>query len=240
MAGGSVMEEIDLRLKYLPRKDPSNWHEREKHDLSREPLLESIVEKVKNKERVLVKFLDGHEKRPSAIALIKKVTGEPAVKNQYGETKPSDYTFHLKWDDRKNTTKVRINYAREFVYLSDYDGSTVWYMFDPKEYAEQNAEPVEDRIGNELKVNDAVVFINSRYGSGANIDFGVVREIKHKGVRDSYHKNEYVDTTVIIESIAIDEGDEPLMCKINHPYRSVIKMTDVDLHNEALIRKLIQ
>lgn len=238
-----TQKEVDLTKKDLPKKDPSDYREQPGPDLSREPLLEQIIRRVENKERVFVKFLDNHERRPGAIALVKKIDGRGAGEEdrfrRYGDG-TSDYTFHLKWDDRKNTTKFRVNYEKEIVYLPNYTGETFWFMFDPKEYAKEHGEPVEDRLGNELKVDDVVIYVNARYGSGANIDFGVVREIKRKGVRNSYRKITYVDTTVIIESIAVNEDDGPLMSKITKPERIVMKITDVDLMNEALVLKLIQ
>lgn len=232
------MKEVDLRQKDLPREGYTSWSERQKPDMSREPIIDDIIKKVEAKEKVFVKFLNDHDKRPGAIALVKKVTGDP-VGAKYNRGEPSNYTFHLKWDDRKNTTKVRLNYYRHFAYLPDYKGPTVWYMFDPKAYGEEHAEPVLDRLGNELNVNDAVIYINARYSDGSNMDFGVVREIKRKGAKD-WHGNLYVDVTTIIESVAISEDEEPLMSKIGRPERSVMKMTDVDLPNEALIRKWAQ
>jgi len=232
------MKEIDLRARDLPREQPTNWSERLRPDMSRELIIEDIIKKVEAKENVYVKFTENHNKRPGAIALVKKIEGSPAKYNKYGDKK-SWYTFHLKWDDRKNTTKVELNHQRNFVYLPDYEGPTVWYMFDPKAYAEEHAEPVLDRLGSELNVNDTVVYINSRYGFGADLDFGVIREIKRVGKID-WHNKKFVDEMVIIESISIDEIATPLKSKIKCSDRSIIKINDVDLSNEAFIRKLIQ
>ena len=163
-----------------------------------------------------------------------------ASHDRYGEEEPSDFTFQLKWDDRKNTTKVRILFDRDFVYLPDYDGQTVWYMFDPKEFAEKYAEPAIDRLGNKLAVNDTVVYINARYGSGAELDFGVIREIKQVGTDKDYQGNRCIEETIIIESIAIDKSAAPMKSKIKQAERSIIKIDDVDMFDEAFVRKLTQ
>ena len=233
-----IVNEVDLTHKDLPRENLGNWSERRRPDMTREPIIEDIIKKVESKEKVFVKFSDGHEKRPGAIALIRKITGTPPKYNEYDGDKESDYTFHLKWDDRKNTTKVRINYDREVTYLPDYTGNTVWSMFDDKQFTEDNAEPVYDRLGNELKINDTVVYVNARYGIGAMLDLGVVREIIRKAKKDHYRGNRYVETSLRIETIVVDEGDSVESSKIKAIGSSVMKITDVDLFDEAFVRKL--
>lgn len=230
------MKEIDLRSRDLPRNDPTNWSERLRPDMSREPVIEDIIQRVNNGENVFVKFSDKDPKRPGAIAKIKKIEGIPAKYDSYHNI-PSRYTFHLKWNGRTNSTKVAVNYCCPVWYLPDYDGDTVWSWFDAKQYAEQHAEPVYDRLGHELSVDDTVVYINARYGSGAMLDLGTIKEIKQRGKKD-HRGNITVAVEVIIETIAT-EDDEPIMeSRIKKSENSILKLTDIDLFDEAFVRKL--
>ena len=230
------MEEISLKFSYLPWSPTSNFNG-QAVDITREPYLEEIVKRVDAGEQVFVKFGKKHHKRPGAIALVKKITGEAMnASGSWHRAKYSSYKFHLKWDDRKNTAKVDTNH-NELFYLPDYDGKTVWSMFDAKEFAKKNAKKIRDRLGKEIKEGDVVIYINARYGSGAMIDFGVVQKIAHKASRD-YRGSSHIESIVHIETIITNEGDAVVVSKISRPNRSVMVMTDVDLFDEAFVAKL--
>lgn len=248
------MKKIDLIYNSWTRdKSPRKYNNNHAYvpNLDMEQLYIDIIEKVRNKEKVYVKFSDSHEKRAGAIALVNRITGDEfstrSYKNYFDETETfyedyrSDLYFHLKWDDRKNTSKIKIiNLCpNDLVYLPDYKGPTVWSMFDVEEYIEKNKKPVCDRLGRELSKNDTVVFINSRYGTGANLDLGVIRDIKNKVIHDSYRGISYIENIVVIEMIAVDDNAPPTMSKIKQSERSIIKLTNDDnLFDTAFIKKL--
>ena len=145
-----MMKEISLKLKYIPA-DPTAWS-REMPDLSRESIIEDIVNKVNNKEVVYIKFGDKHHSRSGSIAIIRKIEdiSSCSYTSYNEENRPSHYEFTLKWDDRKNTTKIKINHE-DCYYLPDYKGNTVWTMFDKKQFAKDNAKPVYDRLKQNLE-----------------------------------------------------------------------------------------
>lgn len=246
------MKEVSLNYRFWDQKDsPRKYNLRPNTsvpNLDMEETLGKIVERVKNGEKVYIKFADDHDKRPGAIGLIHNITGDEFTSRHWQkhyneketiyEDNASWLVFNLKWDDRKNKAKVdvqrHIHNDTDIVYLPDYEGPTVWSMFDAKAYAEEHAIKPRDRMGKELSVNDTVVYINARYGSGACLDFGVVREIKNKA--DGSSKS--VSTELIIETIALQEGERTEKSTIRHPDTAIMRMTDVDLMDEAFIRKL--
>lgn len=249
------MKEINLKYKdWTQEESPRKYYLSSSHrtvpNLDMEELYISIIERVKNKEKVYVKFPNDHIKRPGAIALVNKITGDEFSSRSYQdvddkkqiiyEDQESRLVFHLKWDDRKNRTKVNIRYDLSYridlFYLPDYKGPTIWSMFDKQKYIEKNAEKIVDRMGRELSVHDTVVYINARYGTGACLDFGVIREIKYK-VYDGWNGKE-IEPIVVIETVALEEGELTEISKIKSPENSVMRMTDIDLMDEAFVRKL--
>jgi len=248
------MEEISLKYKYWTQEESPRYYARPGHvkvpNLDMEDMLADLVKRINvDKEKIYIKYPDDDEKRSGSIALVKKVTGdefetktyESHVNNMVYQDTASDYTFHLKWDDRKNTTKVRLRNGGwrtpSIVYLPDYKGPTVWTMFDEKEYIKKHKPVIRDRMKNKLAINDAVVYINARYGTGAYIELGVIRDIKYK-VDIQYTGKKVVNPTVVVESIALTKNESPEMSKIRYPEQSILKMTDVDLFDEAFVRKL--
>lgn len=246
------MKHISLKYKeWTQEESPRKYYLSNSHrtvpNLDMENLYIDIIERVKNKEKVYVKFPNDHIKRPGAIALVNKISGDEFKTRSYQhnnqtiyEDQESRLVFHLKWDDRKNKTKVNIQYDLghriDLFYLPDYNGPTVWSIFDKKEFIEKNAEKIVDRMGRELSVHDTVVYINARYGSGAFLDFGVICEIKYK-VYDGWHGKE-IEPIVVIETIALEESELTEISKIKTPETSIMRMTDVDLMDEAFVRKL--
>lgn len=226
------MEEISLNLKYKPIAQVGFARLRQEYDTTRNEYVQEMQERIEDKKPVFVKFASAHPKRPNAIALVKSIKCErKGDRDGY-----SRYTAQLKWDDRKNTAKVDFN-NNDVVYLPKYEGKTVWFIFDAAAFAKKNAKKVCDRLGREIKEGDVVTYINARYGSGATIDFGVVQKIVHKASR-GFRSSIEIETTVHIETIAVEEGERVEASKITRPERSIMVMTDVDLFDEAFVAKL--
>jgi len=235
------MEEISLALK-TSRNDRDRANS--SYDLTREPFIAEMVERVKNGEDVFVKFPKKDRKRPGAIAKVRKVEGAAPCAQAgpvtYRRSGVSDYKVHLKWDGRKNTATVNLNdgmYSTQLTYLRGYTGKTVWSMFDAKEHAKKYAKPILDRLGREIKAGDTVVFINARYGSGAELDFGTVQEIKHTASKN-YRGGTDIESAVIIETIAVGDNESVMHSKIKKANKSIMIITNVDLLGEAFIAKL--
>ena len=82
---------------------------------------------------------------------------------------------NLVWDGRKNKIKYFLGTdtwdesRAERVWLKEYDGETVYKLFDTKALKEKLLkDPVQKDIdGNKLSIGDSVLFVNLRYGSGA-------------------------------------------------------------------------
>jgi uncharacterized Zn ribbon protein len=84
----------------------------------------------------------------------------------------------LRWDGRRN--RVKWATYKDTTYLRGYEGPTVWAKFDKKRAAEEvlGKTKVVDRYGRKLKKGDRVLYINARYGCAAQLDKGVITEIK--------------------------------------------------------------
>lgn len=230
-----MMEKIDLALKAI-YDDKGISHNG--YDLTREPYIVEMMERVENGEDVFVKFPEKDRKRPGAIAKVRKFEGHPPDSG-WSRYRPgvSSYQVHLKWDGRKNTAKVDLNegrYGSQLIYLRGYTGETVWSMFDPKKHT---AKPVYDRLGRKIEIGNTVIYINARYGSGAELDFGVVKELKHKAFKN-YKGDVEINSAVIIETIAINENERVEISKIKRSKQSIIVINDIDLLDKAFVAKL--
>ena len=193
-----------------------------------------MVDDVKNGKDVYIKFGPQHYDRAGSIAKIKKVTGRPAnPKGKYYE-QSSSYEFHLKWDKRTNTCKIQPD-DYEIIYLEGYIGPTVWEKIDLKALAKEGVKPIYDRLGTEITVGNTVTFINARYGSGANIDFGVVEKIEFKAGNSCDGVS--VNAVVHIKTIPLSDTEKSVNCKIKQHERSVMVMTE-SFMDEAMIAKL--
>jgi hypothetical protein len=85
-------------------------------------------------------------------------------------------TGHLIWDGRKNKIQCPLQWGREYEWLEDYEGETVYKMFDKKKAKDdliKNAKPL-DMDGNVLKIGDNVLYVNLRYGDGAQLTRGTI------------------------------------------------------------------
>ena len=240
------MEEINIIYSYETNK---NFYS--EPNMALENLYLDLIKKLDRKEPIFVKFGDKHEKRPGAIARMVKIEGEPFKKapftDDFGRTfredRASFYSVKLKWDDRKNVTSVRLNDWKsrpgDLLYLPDYEGPTVWSLFDKEKFAEKHGNPVVDRLGNELKEGDTVVYINARYGTGAELDFGSIKKIDRKAKITHYDRKRRLETHIEIETIATRQNEKVMISKIKKPEQSILKINDIDLFDEAFVRKLI-
>jgi hypothetical protein len=84
-----------------------------------------------------------------------------------------------KWDKRKNSCKVSFP-SKEIVFLPNYEGPTVYEMFDKKAAKEELLKNPDqhDIDGKLLAVGDKVLYINARYGSGFGMCHGTIKEFK--------------------------------------------------------------
>ena len=84
-----------------------------------------------------------------------------------------------KWDKRKNSCEVHFP-SRDIVFLPNYDGPTVYEMFDKKAAKEDLLKDPNqlDVDGKKLEIGDKVLYINARYGSGFTLCHGTIVEFK--------------------------------------------------------------
>jgi hypothetical protein len=84
-----------------------------------------------------------------------------------------------KWDKRKNSCKIFFP-DRDTVFLPNYEGPTVYEMFDKKAAKEELLKNPDqhDIDGKLLAVGDKVLYINARYGSGFGMCHGTIKEFK--------------------------------------------------------------
>jgi hypothetical protein len=84
-----------------------------------------------------------------------------------------------KWDKRKNSCQVSLP-NDEVIFLPNYEGPTVYEMFDKKAAKEKLLKNPDQRDidGRPLAVGDEVLYINARYGSGFVLNHGTIKEFK--------------------------------------------------------------
>jgi hypothetical protein len=95
------------------------------------------------------------------------------------------FSLRAKWDKRKNSCHLLLP-NEEVVILPNYQGQTVYEMFDKKsakEAALKNPNQY-DIDGKLLEIGDEVLYINARYGSGFELCHGAIQEFK--AASDSY------------------------------------------------------
>jgi len=248
--GTQLLKPADPGSKFVyPRKDGSAYYQ-PCEDLSN--TIKRIVADVDLKKKIYVRFIAGE--REGSIAFIKKILDHGCRKSMRSGLFSTDreiwpeYSFtldaQLGWDDRKNVAKVKFfdHYASyQLELLLDYNGPTVWKNSDLKNEAAiaLKNDPPADMRGRIIKENDKVVFINSRYGSGAELDYGVVNEIKSKA-SFNYKRECQIDITVIVHSLQHTDrsGDNDMVSKLKHPSRSVLVVNDNDIVEDMLLAKL--
>lgn len=116
-----------------------------------------------------------------------------------------------KWDKRKNSCQLHLP-SPEVVFLPNYQGLTIYQMFDRKAAKEKLlASPDQHDIdGKLLAVGDKVLYINTRYGSGSMLCHGVISEF-----RVSADSKGHSFTTIVKN----DEGDEE--SAISYPWQMI-------------------
>lgn len=84
-----------------------------------------------------------------------------------------------RWDKRKNSCQVHLPNP-EVIFLPNYQGPTVYEMFDKKAAKEALLKNPDqhDIDGKLLSVGDKVLYINARYGSGFVLCHGTIKEFK--------------------------------------------------------------
>lgn len=94
------------------------------------------------------------------------------VKNPY-------FSLRAKWDKRKNNCHLLLP-NDEVVFLPNYNGPTVYEMFDKKAAKEEalknpNQHDIDGKL---LSIGDEVLYINARYGSRFELCHGTIQEFK--------------------------------------------------------------
>ena len=188
---------------------------------------QDIHDKLEAGERVYIGYPEGE--RAGSIGFIKELECDmdqiiPTVRNSsYYSTRPDGTWichagFHAKigWDKRRNVVKCYIGHGK--VYFPNFKGPTVWEKFDKKaaEKEATDARIVIDRDGKVINVGDRVLYINARYGGAAQLDRGIITDIKVKVKK--IRSQTYADLNVYIDN---DDGDKS---KITGPDKTVLKL----------------
>lgn len=198
-------------IPHIPLKSPHPEGTEDEHGYAQIiQVFKEIRNKIKDGDRVYIGYPDGE--RAGSIGYIKKLECDvekivPSV--NYSAIGYRMYDgggwrcypgFHavLAWDKRPNKLKCYIGH--DMVYFPDYGGPTLWEKFDKKAAEKKATEAVvvKDREGNVLEVGDPVIYINSRYGSGARLERGIVSDIKVK-VRVQ-RRGDYSELQVIVQN----------------------------------------
>lgn len=118
-----------------------------------------------------------------------------------------------KWDKRKNSCQIVVP-SQELVILPNYEGPTIYEMFDKKAAKAAALENPEqtDIDGKLLSVGDEVLYINARYGSGFVLCHGIIKEFK--AVADS--KGTSITTIVQLK-------DDDMLSAIANPSQMIWK-----------------
>ena len=185
-----------------------------------------LVEKALKGE-LYIKFVGGDRK--GSIAKVKLDANDHPYNDRQAEIVPEHYSYRneqrrflisneyffgtAKWDKRKNSCKVDFP-NKNIVFLPNYEGPTVYVMFDKKSAKEELLKNPNQRDidGKSLNVGDKVLYINARYGSGFAMCHGTIKEFKV-----SVDSTGYCFTTVIQN----DTGEE--VSSITNPSEMVWK-----------------
>ena len=170
--------------------------------------------------RLFARFISG-DRKGSVCKLVPKYDKEyeTYIKrlrlnfNGINYTLENCYLFCLgKWTGRSNKPQITLP-NKDIEVIIDYDGPTVWKVFDKKAAKEEilKTPNQRDMDGNLLEVGDKVLYINARYGSGMRLDRGVVKEFKV-----SVDSNTHSISTVI-------ENEHEILSTINDSSNMVLK-----------------
>lgn len=237
------MKEIDLNRVYVP-----STHAPEDYAPGEEMLVvaQNIIDRFNSGEKLYFQFKNGDRK--GSIAFLKKIEENYRITKRTRSTfrgPQPEYSIHIKgtvgWDDRKNTAKVDLFASHvKFTFLDGYEEKSVWIKEDVKAEAEEikKSTKVLDMRGKEINEGDIVVFINSRYGSGSCLDYGVVRDIIVKVRHNNYRNKKEVDIITVIENTRVSNIGTPIFSKIKNPKDYILVVTGTDLADDALMSKL--
>jgi len=175
-------------------------------------------------DRVYIGFVTGE--RVGSIAYILDCDLSrivPKLYRNYYDNKwgcNAGFSATVGWEKRRNKINEYIG-GTEVVYLPDYQGPTVWEKFDKKAAAAEALArtPMKDREGNEIKEGDRVLYINARYGSGAQLDRGKIISIKA-----TVQKHRDLTVTTFNVEIESDGGEKSVITK---PSQSVLLESNV-------------
>lgn len=128
----------------------------------------------------------------------------------------------MRFDGRKNKPGRDIHINGQCVYLPGYKGKTVYQKFDRAAAERTILEEIKitDRNGEVLAVGDDVIYVNLRYGSGGQLDYGTIKAIRVKPSVDPMSKEVSYDVNVIVSN---KEGDGVEESTITKPDRLIIK-----------------
>jgi hypothetical protein len=143
--------------------------------------------------KLFVKFIDGDRKgsiarvKPNVKTFGDKVVQKATIERRYNSWNNNEpyYVEHdrfygiLSWDGRKNS--VQMNFPdKDAVFLPNYEGPTVWELFDHKAAKEEALKKPDqlDIDGKTLAVGDEVLYINARYGYGMELSHGKIKQFK--------------------------------------------------------------
>lgn len=122
----------------------------------------------------------GGDRKGSIARFVSEADPEFQGKKRYAPRFAYDYGQCV-WDDRKNKIQWTLSgsYA---VWLPDYSGPTVWEKFDVKAAKAKLLDNIkeEDIDGKRLFVGDKVLYINARYGGGAQLCHGTIDRFEAK------------------------------------------------------------
>ena len=126
---------------------------------------------------------------------------------------------NLIWDGRKNKIQFFLYPSGTFAWLKDYDGPTIYKIFNKKaakDKALKNPNQV-DIENNILKINDEVIYVNIRYGSGARLTKGKIIRFDAKIFRNRKDNPETIYYTIVKEHRTGEES------KIEHSDELILK-----------------
>lgn len=205
--------------------------------------IRAIKRLVNNCERIYIRYILGPRK--GSIAYIRSINYCVAKKRTIhsGKFRKFDMLLEvdLSWDNKRSVIQESLiisNVPTAFEWLVGYDGPTVWVNKDKKLLAKEILEtyPQFDMRGNVIKVGDKVIFINSRYGKAARLDYGVIKELK-VSIQYDYYYNRSHDIVAVISSVRNDNGKE-IISNIKAISESIIVINNTDLIDDMLMAKL--
>lgn len=142
----------------------------------------------------------------------------PTMKAPFGRASHSSWNKQWQWDTptlygrmrfdgRKNKPMFDVRINGQAVYLPNYNGPTVYKKFDKAAAEKAIIEEIEitDRNGVVLAEGDSVIYVNLRYGSGGQLDYGTIKSIRVKAQKSPRGKDVHYEVNVVIKNRDADE-----------------------------------